>query len=59
MDPISAVLNVADTIITRLFPDPAQAANAKLELIKLQQSGKTDQHNCRIRSGGLGVSASS
>ena len=40
LDPISAALDLGNTLITRLFPDPAQAANAKLELIKLQQSGE-------------------
>jgi hypothetical protein len=40
LDPISAALDLGNTLITRIFPDPAQAANAKLELIKLQQSGE-------------------
>ena len=39
LDPISAALDLGNTLITRIFPDPAQAANAKLELLKLQQSG--------------------
>jgi hypothetical protein len=40
LDPISAALDLGNTLISRIFPDPAQAANAKLELIKLQQSGE-------------------
>jgi hypothetical protein len=40
LDPVSALLNVGGKVIDRLWPDPAQAANAKLELIKLQQSGE-------------------
>jgi hypothetical protein len=40
LDPISAALDLGNTLITRIFPDPAQAANAKLELLKLQQSGE-------------------
>lgn len=39
-DPISAMLGIGDKIIDRLWPDPAQAAAAKLELIKMQQSGE-------------------
>ena len=39
MDPISAILNISSTIINKLFPDPAQAAQAQLALIKLQQDG--------------------
>ena len=39
MDPISAALSLGNTLITRLFPDPAQADAAKLELLKLQESG--------------------
>jgi len=39
-DPISAALDLGNTLITRLFPDPAQADAAKLELLKLQQNGE-------------------
>ena len=39
-DPISAALDLGNTLITRLFPDPAQADAAKLELLKLQQTGE-------------------
>lgn len=38
-DPISAALNLGSTLIERVFPDPAAQAQAKLELLKLQQSG--------------------
>lgn len=40
LDPVSAVLEIGSKVIDRLWPDPLQAANAKLELIKLQQSGE-------------------
>jgi len=40
LDPISALLDVGSKVIDRVWPDPAQAANAKLELMKLQQSGE-------------------
>jgi hypothetical protein len=39
-DPLSAALDLGNTLITRIFPDPAQADAAKLELLKLQQSGE-------------------
>ncbi|MGE5650954.1 MAG: holin family protein [Bacillota bacterium] len=43
LDPISAVLDIGSKVIDRLWPDPAQAAQAKLELFKLQQSGELAQ----------------
>jgi hypothetical protein len=42
-DPISAVLDIGGKLIDRLWPDPAQAANAKLELLKMQQNGDLAQ----------------
>ena len=43
LDPISAALDIGGKVIDRLWPDPAQAAAAKLELLKLQQSGELAQ----------------
>ena len=43
LDPITAVLDIGSKVIDRLWPDPAQAASAKLELFKLQQSGELQQ----------------
>ena len=40
MDPITALLSIGNTIITRLFPDPTQAAQAQLALLKMQQDGE-------------------
>lgn len=40
LDPISAALDIGGKVIDRLWPDPAQADAAKLELLKLQQSGE-------------------
>jgi hypothetical protein len=40
MDPVSIMLGIGNKVIDRLWPDPAQAAAAKLELFKLQQSGE-------------------
>jgi hypothetical protein len=42
-DPVSALLEISGKVIDRVWPDPAQAAAAKLELIKLQQSGELAQ----------------
>lgn len=39
-DPVSAALEIGGKVIDRIWPDPAQAAAAKLELLKLQQSGE-------------------
>src|SRR5579872_3587233 len=42
-DVVAAVSGVAGKLIDRLWPDPAQAAQAKLELLKMQQSGELAQ----------------
>lgn len=42
-DPVSALLDIGSKVIDRVWPDPAQAAAAKLELFKLQQSGELAQ----------------
>src|SRR5690348_15377823 len=44
IDDIAVVVgNLAGKVIDRLFPDPAQAAQAKLELLKMQQTGELAQ----------------
>ena len=40
MDPISAALDLGTALINKLFPDPIQAADAKLKLLELQQNGE-------------------
>lgn len=40
LDPVSALLDIGSKVIDRVWPDPVQAATAKLELVKLQQSGE-------------------
>ena len=40
LDPVSALLDIGGKVIDRVWPDPIQAATAKLELVKLQQSGE-------------------
>ncbi|MBM3388890.1 MAG: hypothetical protein FJY26_05200 [Betaproteobacteria bacterium] len=40
---MTTLLDMSGKVIDRLWPDPVQAAQAKLELIKLQQSGELIQ----------------
>ena len=40
---VTAILGIGEKVIDRLWPDPLQAATAKLELMKLQQSGELAQ----------------
>ena len=42
-DPATAVLDIGSKVIDRLWPDPAEAAKAKMELIRMQQSGELAQ----------------
>jgi hypothetical protein len=42
-NPITAVADLGGKIIDRLWPDPAQAAQAKLELVRMQQSGELQE----------------
>ncbi len=42
-DPISTLLEIGGRVIDKIWPDPAQAASAKFELFKLQQSGDLAQ----------------
>ena len=43
LDPLTAALDIGGKLIDRLWPDQEKAAAAKLELIKLQQSGELAQ----------------
>jgi hypothetical protein len=43
LDPVSALLDIGGKVLDRVFPDPAQQAAARLELLKLQQSGELTQ----------------
>lgn len=42
-DAVSAVASVGGKLIDRLIPDPAAAAQAKLDLMKMQQTGELAQ----------------
>src|SRR5437867_1952417 len=37
---LGPILDIGSKLIDRIFPDPAQKAQAQLELIKLQQAGE-------------------
>jgi len=43
LDPVSALLDVGGKVIDRIWPDPTAAAQAKLELFELHQSGELQQ----------------
>lgn len=43
MDPITILLGIGSKIFDKVFPDPVQRDAAKLELLKLQQSGELAQ----------------
>lgn len=40
LDPLTAILGIGTKVIDKLWPDPATRDAAKLELLKLQQSGE-------------------
>lgn len=40
LDPISALFDIGGKLIDRLWPDPTQAAQAKLKLFEMQQTGE-------------------
>lgn len=43
LDPITALLDIGGKVIDRVWADPIQASAARLELIKIQQSGELAQ----------------
>lgn len=43
LDPITAALDLGGKLIDRLFPDPLKRDEAKLELLKLQQTGQLSE----------------
>jgi len=63
LDPISAALDIGGKLIDRLWPNPEEAAKAKLELLKMQQDGdlavmtaQTDINKVEAQSTNLFVS---
>ena len=43
LDPLTAVLDIGGKVIDKLFPDPAQRDQAKLDLLKAQQLGDLEE----------------
>jgi hypothetical protein len=43
MFPLDALLNIGGKILDKVFPDPAQAEQAKLKLLEMQQTGELAQ----------------
>lgn len=43
LDPITALLEIGNKVIDRVWADPIQASAARLELLKIQQSGELAQ----------------
>jgi hypothetical protein len=50
MDPITlgGVFNIGGKLIDKLFPDPAQRAQAQAELVRLQQAGELQQVEAQL-----------
>jgi hypothetical protein len=46
---IPAVIEAASKALDRIFPDPNQAAQAKLELLKMQQQGEFKQLDADVQ----------
>jgi hypothetical protein len=43
MFPLDALLNIGGKILDKVFPDPAQAEQAKIKLLEMQQNGELAQ----------------
>jgi len=43
MFPLTALLDIGGKILDKVFPDPAQAEQAKLKLLEMQQNGELAQ----------------
>lgn len=47
MDPVTAALDVGGKLIDRLWPDPAQKAQAQIALLELAQKGELAEFGAR------------
>jgi hypothetical protein len=50
MFPLGAILDIGSKILDKVFPDPAQAEQAKLKLLEMQQNGQLAQIQAEIAS---------
>lgn len=48
MFPLGALLDIGGKILDKVFPDPAQAEQAKLKLLEMQQNGELAQMQADI-----------
>jgi len=48
MFPLGALLDIGGKILDKVFPDPAQAEQAKLKLLEMQQNGELAKINADI-----------
>jgi hypothetical protein len=48
MFPLSSLLDIGGKILDKVFPDPAQAEQAKLKLLEMQQNGELAKINADI-----------
>lgn len=50
IDPLTlgSIFTVGSKIIDKIFPDPAQKAQAQIELMRLQQSGELDEMKIQL-----------
>ena len=50
IDPVTAILNVGNSLIDRLLPDKAQNDAAKAELVKMQLAGEIQQQASELQA---------
>lgn len=43
LDPVTGVLEIGGKLIDKFFPDPVEKEKAKIELLRLHQSGELDE----------------
>lgn len=48
MFPLGAILDIGSKLVDKFFPDPAQAEQAKLKLLEMQQNGELAALNAEI-----------
>ena len=48
MFPLGAIFDIGSKLVDKFFPDPAQAEQAKLKLLEMQQNGELAQLNADV-----------
>ena len=49
LDPLTAILDVVNTVLDRIIPDKAQAAQAKAQLLEMQVKGALDNDIAQLQ----------